>query len=224
MTARQRELIASNRGLAEHISHDYLVNAPGLDIEEVVSVAYQGLLDAALAFDESKGVPFGAYARRRIKGAIIDWQRSEDYLQRLVRADLKTLISKGYRPGSSYDIEALSSSTGLSHKRIRAVILAAAADPTSTDAMPDAEATIQDRSVDVEASVRVAAIQGSVAAVVQRLPTIQQVVLALHYFEGIELRQVAERLGVSPAHVRQAHVDAVLAVHQEMARQAREGQ
>ncbi|MTI65702.1 MAG: FliA/WhiG family RNA polymerase sigma factor [Firmicutes bacterium] len=43
-----------------------------MDKEDLVSIGVIGLMDAIEKFDESKKVPFEAYARLRIKGTIID--------------------------------------------------------------------------------------------------------------------------------------------------------
>lgn len=226
MTREQRDLIVANRGLAERIAHDFLASAPGLDIEELVAVAYQGLTSAAIAFDASLGYDdkhFAGYARLRIRGAIIQWQRDEDYLERYVRRDFKNLVRAGYQPGRAFDETDLSEKTGLSVKRIRTVIRAQSVDPTSIDAIPEASDTIADPETSVETSVVLAAIQGSVAGVVKSLPMLQQVVLAMHYFEGKDHRQIAEAIGVSPQTVKVAHSEAVLLVHQAMSAQARAG-
>lgn len=43
-----------------------------IDADEICSVGVMGLLDAAGKFDPSRGVPFGAFAHQRIRGAIQD--------------------------------------------------------------------------------------------------------------------------------------------------------
>jgi RNA polymerase sigma factor for flagellar operon FliA len=220
LTPRQRELVASNKGLAEKISHDYLQRAPGLEIDEVVAVAYQGLIDAALRFDPSRGVPFGGFARQIIHFAIQMWQRDEDYLQRNIRTDYKKMLESGYteRGGIS---PSLVERTGLTMKRMVTVVRAVAAKPTSSEHLVEAEAVLAHPDVDVESSVVVSAIQGSVATVYQSLPGVQQIIVAMVYFQGLELRQVAENLGTSVSFVRQSHSEAVSLLHEEMVRQAR---
>lgn len=221
LTPPQRLLVEKNKGLAETIARDYLARAPGLDLEEVVAAAYQGLIDAALAFDESKGVPFGSYARQMIHWAIKLWQRQEDYLERNVRADYKRMQAAGYTERTVVD-QAFGDQAGLTVKRMQTVVRAVSARPTSTENYVDAEAMFAHPEVDVESSALASALQGSVALAVQSLPAIQQVILALHYFEGLELRQIAQMLETSVSAVRVAHSEAVTVVHAEMVRQARQ--
>lgn len=221
LTPHQRTLVEDNKGLAEKISHDYRQSAPGLDIEEIVAVAYQGLVTAAQGFDPDKGVPFGGYARQMIHWEIKMWMRKEDYLQRNIRADYKRMLESGYSERAVIT-EELATRSGLTMRRMQTVIRAVVAKPSSSDNLVDAEMLLANPDVDVESSALASSLQGSVAAVVQNLPAIQQIVLALHYFEGLELRQIAETLGTSLSSVRQAHSEAVMAVHAEMVRQARQ--
>lgn len=222
LTQVQRGLIESNRGLAETISHDFLARAPGLDLEEVVAVAYQGLVTAALRYDSSTNVPFGAWASKMIKFEVLMWQRKEDYLDRGIRADFKKLVEAGHGTPANPPIEILAQRTGLKPKRISTVLRAEGSKPTSTDIYDDSDDFLISSEVNVESSALVGSLQGSVVAVIKNLPMLQQVVLALHYFEGTELRIIAQQLETSVSVVRAAHSEAVLAVHEEMVRQARQ--
>jgi len=47
-----------------------------IDVEEIYAAGLQGLIEAAGRYDAGRGVPFSAYARRRVKGAMIDGLRS----------------------------------------------------------------------------------------------------------------------------------------------------
>jgi RNA polymerase sigma factor for flagellar operon FliA len=43
-----------------------------LEIDDLVSAGTIGLIEAADRYDATRGVPFGTFAYRRIRGAIID--------------------------------------------------------------------------------------------------------------------------------------------------------
>ena len=53
-----------------------------VDMDELISAGTEGLLDAATRFEEDRGVPFEAYARARIQGAVLDSLRAGDHLSR----------------------------------------------------------------------------------------------------------------------------------------------
>jgi RNA polymerase sigma factor for flagellar operon FliA len=56
-----------------------------VELSELVSVGVLGLIDAASRYRPSLGVPFDAFARRRIHGAMLDALRGLDWVPRSVR-------------------------------------------------------------------------------------------------------------------------------------------
>src|SRR4051812_30031163 len=54
--------------------------------DDLTSAALAALAFAARGFDPSRGVPFGRFASSRIRGAIIDELRSNDWASRSVRS------------------------------------------------------------------------------------------------------------------------------------------
>jgi RNA polymerase sigma factor for flagellar operon FliA len=58
---------------------------PQVELGELVSAGVLGLIDAATRYQPALGVPFDAFARRRIHGAMLDALRSLDSVPRSVR-------------------------------------------------------------------------------------------------------------------------------------------
>src|SRR5215213_5952 len=57
-----------------------------VDNDELVRAASLGLVEAAHRWDPSRGVPFEAFALRRMRGAVLDALRAADWAPRSVRA------------------------------------------------------------------------------------------------------------------------------------------
>src|SRR5207302_7764909 len=55
---------------------------PSVDLDDLIGAGMLGLIDAVDRFDASRAIPFEAYARTRIQGAILDALRAEDHLSR----------------------------------------------------------------------------------------------------------------------------------------------
>lgn len=73
--------------LADTIARRVLARVPpSVEIDDLRSEARLALLQAVKRFDPARGVPFGAYARRRISGAVLDFLRRIDPLSRRDRA------------------------------------------------------------------------------------------------------------------------------------------
>jgi len=64
-----------------------------VDIDELYSAAYLGLVEALNNYAQAKAATFDTYAERRIKGSILDALRKLDHLPRNVRTSLKKLES-----------------------------------------------------------------------------------------------------------------------------------
>ena len=57
-----------------------------VDLDDLTSAGYFGLMDAINSYDLERGVKFSTYCAPRIRGAILDQLRSMDWVPRLVRS------------------------------------------------------------------------------------------------------------------------------------------
>lgn len=84
MTDRNN-LVLENLEVAGRATNIYLKKYPWIGYDDMLQVARIGLLHARDRFDESKGVPFAAFAWKHVVGAIIDHMRVSDTRSRKVR-------------------------------------------------------------------------------------------------------------------------------------------
>ncbi len=76
-------LVVSHLGLVRDLARTRLRRLPfQIELDDVLAVGALGLLEAAQRFDPDRGIPFGAYARQRITGAIVDYVRREAPMSR----------------------------------------------------------------------------------------------------------------------------------------------
>jgi len=154
---------------------------------------------------------FGAYATRRMNGAILDHMRSLDWVPRSVRQAWKSLQENGADAGAT-EAE-LSAGTGLSVPQIRATRSALARRPVSLD---DGDRDLPEDH-DVDSQVRVAQILAAVKQAGNMLSRQQRVVVALRYYQGMSVAEIAMALGMPRRDVVAAHDQAVRSVRQAMA-------
>ena len=64
-----------------------------VDIEDLKSVGFIGLIEAIDRYDSSRGVPFRSYAEIRIQGAMLDYLRKQDWVPRSIRRRMKILAA-----------------------------------------------------------------------------------------------------------------------------------
>lgn len=80
--------------LVKSAAHQVTALLPSfVDIDDVIQEGMIGLLDAKAKFDDSLGVPFEPYAFTRIRGAMLDYLRKNDWMSRSTRAKQK-LVDK----------------------------------------------------------------------------------------------------------------------------------
>ena len=178
--------------------------APG----DLWSVGALGLIDAYHRFDPSRAVKFESFAEHRIRGAMIDELREMDHLPRRLRAETdrvrKARQALGNRLGREPTTDELSAQLGLPWEDIEALDSLAQPAMTLQAELPLASA---DQPVDeqVDRASRVAAVTRAIEHLPQRL----QLVLSLHYVEGLTYKEIALALEVSEARVCQLHGEAV---------------
>jgi RNA polymerase sigma factor (sigma-70 family) len=211
--------------------------APALDREELVSLAYTGLAMAASAwsgycerngFDVSCGTwpcqrPdicgtrfFAAYALRRMRGAILDYQRQADWVSRSVRTRARAIRDAGYDLGTSEADTA--AQTGLTPAQIRDTIAAVARRPVSADAEPVDVA--EDDDVEGQAQVRL--LLAAAVDTIRTLPEEVQIVLALRYYSQAEPAEIASLLNRTADEVAVFHMRGITAVRAAMVQAAAE--
>ena len=78
------------KGIASRLSHRL---PPQVECAELVSVGVIGLIDAADRYEPSRGVPFAAFARRRVHGAMLDSLREIDCATRSDRRSQRDIAA-----------------------------------------------------------------------------------------------------------------------------------
>ena len=96
------ELVMQNVALVKSLAQRLAQRLPSqVEVEDLVSVGVLGLIEAAGRYKSSLGVPFEAFARRRIHGAMLDALRDLDWAPRSLRRlrrDVDSAVAVGARP------------------------------------------------------------------------------------------------------------------------------
>jgi RNA polymerase sigma factor for flagellar operon FliA len=167
-----------------------------LDRGDFDQFACEGLLHAIDRYDPLRGVPFGAYARRRISGNIADGiatlSEVDAQLSHRHRVEQERLRSIG-KPGSD-PLAALSElAVGLAiGLMLEGTGLIDAGD--AVDTRPSAYDSLAWRET-----------QALLVSEVARLPDSEAIVVRQHYDHGLPFAQVAQLMGVSRGRVSQLH-------------------
>ncbi|HEY0249289.1 MAG TPA: sigma-70 family RNA polymerase sigma factor [Gryllotalpicola sp.] len=86
------DLVVANLPLVGYLVSEVAGSATHLSRDDLAAAGAVALVEAARAFDPERGVPFGAYARERIAGAIRDEMRRADWAGRSARRQITETV------------------------------------------------------------------------------------------------------------------------------------
>ena len=191
-----------------------------VEVSELISVGLLGLIDAATRYKPSLGVPFDAFARRRVHGAMVDSLRGMDWAPRSVRRmrrDVDGAISRVRhelnREPTDLEIAQALSVSELDYQRmldqIRAVDLAAI---RQLESGPD-EQSLLDVAFDPEdgphARLERAEMREHLARAILEIPARERQILSLYYEHELTLAEIGEVIGVGESRVSQLRTQAI---------------
>lgn len=187
----------------------------------MASVGALALITSADSFNPDLGVPFGAFARRRIVGAFADEMRSMDWAPRSARRRIKetlsiqeTLIGTLKRMPT---VDEIAATLGVDRAEAYAALTDAARTVSSLDDTT-AEFIVTDLGSpegSLLSSERSAFLQEAVAT----LPEKMRYVIEQIYFEDRTVKEIAAELGSTHSAVSQQRAEAVRLLRDGMATQ-----
>ncbi|WP_436501356.1 FliA/WhiG family RNA polymerase sigma factor [Actinokineospora sp. HUAS TT18] len=194
-----------------------------VDVSDLIQSGIFGLVDAIEKFEPERGLKFETYAMQRIRGAILDDLRAQDWVPRTVRGRAREVERGIERLGAKLqrtptDGE-LAAELGLSVGELRDVY--AQLQLTSVVALDELAAagrgatSLADTLEDEAAEDPVALLvdqdnRRQLAEAIGRLVERDRVVVTLYYFENLTLAEIGRVLGVTESRVCQLHTRAVL--------------
>lgn len=221
-------LIIEHLKLAEDIAiREWRTATHALEKDEMMSLAYLGLVDAAQRwesycerkqYDPDAIQYFKVFARLRIRGTIRDSIRSADWATRTLRSKSKKLKDAGQDEGVS--VQELAERTGMTVPEINKVNGRLAKKPVSLDAKLatqdyglDGHQEIQIKEdIDTEGAAFANEMVSLFLSTIKSLPVEEQVVIALHYYSKLDLKNIALELRLPEVQISQLHSSGVSAV------------
>jgi RNA polymerase sigma factor FliA len=229
--AARNELVASHLYLVKFVV-DRIASSlpPHLDRDDLRSVAIIGLISAAERFDAGRGIQFKSFAERRIKGSILDELRDQDWLTRSQRDKLKQLEHEFSRLeqqlGRSPSGDEVAHAMGLSiddYYRILddinffAPISLNAECNDGTGTPFSLQDILEDTScINPQSKLIDRQTVEQLAGLIENLPEKERLVVALYYYEELNLREIGAVLEVTESRVSQLHSHAIMTLRTRM--------
>lgn len=209
-------LVMAHVGLVKAMAHRLAQRLPSqVEMTDLIGVGVLGLIDAASRYRPSMGVPFDAFARRRVQGAMLDALRDLDWAPRSLRRlrrDLDSTIARlrhelGREPNEEQIATALSMTSEQYTKtldQIRTLDAGAVRqlDATAEDGTPLLELCI-DTDEGPHQQLERTELRRHLAMAVLELPERERQILALYYEEELTMAEIGEVIGVCESRVSQ---------------------
>ena len=184
-----------------------------VEVSDLVSVGVLGLIDAAARYKPTLGVPFDAFARRRVQGAMLDSLRDLDWaprsLRRLRRDVDGAIASCRRRLGREPEESEIAAELSLSVKeydrvmeQLRTLDVGAirSLDAPSEDGTSQLEMCV-DPGEGAVTQLERKELREHLARAIQQLPERERQILSLYFQEEMTLAEIGQVIGVGESRV-----------------------
>lgn len=226
----RNQIIMDYAPLIKYIAQRIAARLPSnIDIDDLFSAGVIGLMDAIDKYDPSRDNKFKTYAEFRIRGAILDELRNQDWVPRSVRESNKRedrarqeLEHKLGRPASDGEVaEHLQVTLEEFHeKSLRTRVAMLSLEELGGSAGGEKKSLLEclenPNSVNPFTQLKIKGVRELIMKTVEDLPEKQKLVLSLYYYEDLNLKEIGKILDVTESRVSQLHTQAVQKMRQKL--------
>jgi RNA polymerase sigma factor for flagellar operon FliA len=219
----RNQVIMDYAPLIKYIAQKIAARLPSnIDLDDLFSAGVIGLMDAIDKYDPSRDNKFKTYAEFRIRGAILDELRNQDWVPRSVRETNKReerarseLEQRLGRPPTDKEtaaqleitLEEFHEKSG--RTRVSMLSLEELGGVHSGDKKSLLECLENPNSKNPFTMLKAKGVRDLLQKAVEELPEKQKLVLSLYYYEDLNLKEIGRILDVTESRVSQLHTQAV---------------
>jgi RNA polymerase sigma factor FliA len=225
--------------LIKYIAKRIVARLPAnIELDDLISSGALGLMDAIDKYDPTRENKFKTYAEFRIRGAILDELRAQDWIPRSVREKAK-LIDRTYMRLEKElgrlpnDIE-IATAMGLTKEQyhhllsqVKSVSLLSLDEfmNFTTNDKKSILGLLEDYRVsNPYVQLNVNNIKNIITEGIKSLPEKERLVLSLYYYEDLNLKEIGDVLNVTESRVSQLHSQAVIRLRAKLRKKLEAGE
>ena len=216
--------------LVQRLAHHMIAKLPpNVELDDLVQVGMIGLTEALSRFEVSQGVQFETFATQRIRGAMIDELREGDWMsrgsrksqkdieravqrleQRMGRAPIESEIAAELNMNLA-DYQSLLS-------RVRGTQLVYLEDMSSGSDEEDSflDRNLGDEEADPLSVLRDQRLREALVRAIKNLPEREQYIMSMYYEQDMNLKEIAQVLGITESRVCQLHSQSIARLRAKM--------
>lgn len=192
-----------------------------ISVEDIAGYGVEGLINAIERFSIQRNTRFETYALIRIRGAILDRIRSEDFLPRSVRRKIKEI--KVAQEHLKQEIGRMPTTTevanylGMDVEKVNQIL----SEDTVMTSIYDRKGanddsveiidTIQDTNkLNPQENMEEKNVKQELERALQRLPERERIIMVLYYQENMTLKEIGSTINMSESRVCQLHAQAIM--------------
>lgn len=198
--------------------------------DELKSHGMLGLLDAMKKFDYNRGLQFETYASLRIRGAILDGLRENDWIPRSIREKAKK-IEKAYHELEQKHLRSVTDEEVMVflhmdehqfHQSLQETSFMnciSLDEPIDEDQESTRKSLLFDAKEIIDEKIDHQFLKETLIKAINRLPEKEKLVVSLYYFEELNLTEISEILDLSTSRISQLHTKAIYRLRGSLGRQ-----
>ncbi|MFK5913911.1 MAG: RNA polymerase sigma factor FliA [Woeseiaceae bacterium] len=207
------DLIEEHSGLVNRIAYHLAARLPAsVVVDDLIQVGMIGLLDASRQYDPSQGAAFTTYATIRIRGAMLDELRRNDWAPKSVHKkhrDLMKVVSRiETRTGHEARPKDIADEMGISLDEYFALIqesnscrIISFVDLGTDDDLLAGKGNVA--HINPVEKIQKQQFREQLVVAINILPKREKLIVSLYYDEELNLREIGEVLDISESRVSQ---------------------
>lgn len=227
-TSNQDEIVNKHAPLVKRIAYHLMSRLPpSVQADDLIQAGMIGLLEASRNYDAGQGASFETYAGIRIRGAMLDEIRRNDWAPRSVHRKARKLADavrqiehRERRDARDHEVaRELGMSLNEYHQTLQDAsgYLVMSFDDLGADE-DSIGPELADRAPGPVDKVQNEAFRSSLADAIASLPDRERLVMTLYYDEELNLREIGAVIGVSESRVSQIHSQALIRLQARLGR------
>jgi RNA polymerase sigma factor for flagellar operon FliA len=220
-------MLERNLPLVRKVVDRMRIFLPGaLDVNDLYSVGFHGLINAVQKYDPSQGASFAGFAAIHIRGAVRDELRRMDWTPRSVRDKAKRVREaverveqRHGRPGTEGEVAAELQMALDDYWSLLDEIRPVSFVPLDEDSSGEvgSEGLFHERIPDESQAGARELLERSelnrlIVEQINKMPELPRKVLAMYYFEELRLSEIAAVFGLTEGRISQIHTQSVISL------------